>query len=72
MVEKVYIYAGTHVRGLQTTATYDISKQEFVLNTNSVIAYKFWPGSSKLNLLCLFSSSSRYNAKRDIRDTGFL
>ncbi|XP_075146300.1 acyl-coenzyme A oxidase 1 isoform X2 [Haematobia irritans] len=35
---------GTYVRGLETRADYDIEKQEFVLNSPSLTAYKWWPG----------------------------
>lgn len=38
---------GTFVRGLETTATYDQVAQEFVINTPSLSAYKWWPGGSK-------------------------
>ncbi|XP_068940340.1 peroxisomal acyl-coenzyme A oxidase 2 [Petaurus breviceps papuanus] len=35
---------GTYLRGLETTATYDASTQEFVVNTPSLSATKWWPG----------------------------
>ena len=35
---------GTFVRGLQTTASYDLDKQEFVLHTPTLTATKWWPG----------------------------
>lgn len=35
---------GTYLRGLETRADYDIEKQEFILNTPSLTAYKWWPG----------------------------
>lgn len=35
---------GTFLRGLQTTATFDADSDEFVLDTPSVSAYKWWPG----------------------------
>lgn len=37
---------GTFVRGLETTATYDKSTQEFVINSPTITSIKFWPGSS--------------------------
>nr|CAH0099019.1 unnamed protein product [Daphnia galeata] len=36
---------GTFLRGLETTATYDPNTQEFVLESPSLTAYKWWPGS---------------------------
>ncbi|KAG5667345.1 hypothetical protein PVAND_015328 [Polypedilum vanderplanki] len=36
---------GTNVRGLETTATYDPITKEFIINTPSLSAYKFWPGN---------------------------
>ncbi|XP_075133571.1 peroxisomal acyl-coenzyme A oxidase 1-like isoform X2 [Leptodactylus fuscus] len=35
---------GTHLRGLETTATYDPSTQEFILNSPTVTSTKWWPG----------------------------
>ncbi|XP_005993285.1 peroxisomal acyl-coenzyme A oxidase 1 isoform X2 [Latimeria chalumnae] len=35
---------GSHIRGLETTATYDLSTQEFVLNSPTVTSVKWWPG----------------------------
>ncbi|XP_071134383.1 peroxisomal acyl-coenzyme A oxidase 1-like [Mytilus edulis] len=34
---------GTFLRGLETTATYDPKTKEFILNTPSLSATKFWP-----------------------------
>ncbi|KAG8190495.1 hypothetical protein JTE90_006669 [Oedothorax gibbosus] len=36
---------GTFLRGLETTATYDPKTQEFVVNTPTLSAVKWWPGS---------------------------
>ncbi|XP_004932403.1 probable peroxisomal acyl-coenzyme A oxidase 1 isoform X2 [Bombyx mori] len=35
---------GTFLRGLETTATYDPKTEEFVLNSPTLTAYKWWPG----------------------------
>jgi len=35
---------GTFLRGLETKATYDSKTQEFVLESPSLTAYKWWPG----------------------------
>ncbi|XP_013188651.1 probable peroxisomal acyl-coenzyme A oxidase 1 [Amyelois transitella] len=35
---------GTFLRGLETTATYDPTTEEFVINTPTLTAYKWWPG----------------------------
>jgi acyl-CoA oxidase len=37
---------GTFIRGLETTATFDEKTQEFVLNTPTLTAFKWWPGKS--------------------------
>lgn len=36
---------GTYVRGLETTAIYDSSTQQFVLNSPTLTSYKWWPGN---------------------------
>ncbi|XP_048740597.2 peroxisomal acyl-coenzyme A oxidase 1-like isoform X2 [Ostrea edulis] len=36
---------GTYLQGLETTATYDATTEEFVLNTPKVTSIKWWPGS---------------------------
>ncbi|XP_037621620.1 peroxisomal acyl-coenzyme A oxidase 1 isoform X3 [Sebastes umbrosus] len=35
---------GTHLRGLETTATYDPATQEFVMNSPTISSIKWWPG----------------------------
>ncbi|XP_051874078.1 peroxisomal acyl-coenzyme A oxidase 2-like isoform X2 [Pristis pectinata] len=35
---------GTNLRGLETTATFDTSSQDFLLNTPKVSSIKWWPG----------------------------
>lgn len=35
---------GTFIRGLETRATYDPATKEFVINSPSLTAYKWWPG----------------------------
>ncbi|XP_069795681.1 peroxisomal acyl-coenzyme A oxidase 2-like isoform X2 [Narcine bancroftii] len=35
---------GTNVRGLETTATFDSSSQDFILNSPQVSSIKWWPG----------------------------
>lgn len=36
---------GTFIRGLETTATYDPKTEEFILNTPTLTAHKWWPGN---------------------------
>ncbi|XP_078399736.1 peroxisomal acyl-coenzyme A oxidase 2-like [Cetorhinus maximus] len=35
---------GTYLRGLETTASFDASSQDFILNTLEVSSIKWWPG----------------------------
>ena len=42
--------AGTHLRGLETTATYDPKTEEFVLNSPTLMSTKWWPGGCKFEL----------------------
>ncbi|KFO80649.1 Peroxisomal acyl-coenzyme A oxidase 2, partial [Cuculus canorus] len=35
---------GTYLQGLETTAVFDITTQEFILNTPTISAMKWWPG----------------------------
>ena len=41
---------GTFLRGLETRATYDPETKEFVLETPSLSAYKWWPGGCEYNI----------------------
>lgn len=36
---------GSNIRALQTTATYDITDDTFVINSPTMVSAKFWPGS---------------------------
>jgi acyl-CoA oxidase len=36
---------GSNAAGLETTATFDKTTDEFIIHTPSIRAYKFWPGS---------------------------
>ena len=46
-----YVPTGSNIRGLETTATYDEKTQEFVVNTPTLTATKFWPGGSEFCML---------------------
>ncbi|XP_070533274.1 peroxisomal acyl-coenzyme A oxidase 1-like isoform X1 [Ptychodera flava] len=43
---------GTFVRGLETTATYDPSNQEFIINSPTLTSTKWWPGYSGKSANC--------------------
>ncbi|KAI4894851.1 hypothetical protein NFI96_018297, partial [Prochilodus magdalenae] len=53
---------GTHIRKLETTATFDPSTQEFVLNCPTVTSIKWWPGGRKLNIQTLSFSQNSFIA----------
>lgn len=36
---------GTFIRGLETTAIYDQRNRQFVINSPTITAYKWWPGN---------------------------
>lgn len=42
---------GTFLRGLQTRADFDRETDEFILNTPTLTAYKWWPGGCKYRTL---------------------
>jgi acyl-CoA oxidase len=48
---------GSDVASLKTTATYDMKTDEFVLNTPSIDATKWWPGEMGrlANFACVFA-----------------
>ena len=39
--------AGTFIRGLETTATYDPQTEEFILHSPTLSSIKWWPGGCK-------------------------
>ncbi|KAL3189379.1 hypothetical protein MRX96_002693 [Rhipicephalus microplus] len=43
---------GTFIRGLETQATYDPEREEFVLHTPNLSSIKWWPGSCKHRSFC--------------------
>lgn len=42
---------GTFLRGLETTATYDAQREEFVLNSPTLSSLKWWPGGCELKII---------------------
>ena len=42
-------HTGTNLSRLETTAVYDPSREEFILNTPTLTATKFWPGGCEIN-----------------------
>ncbi|XP_028156317.1 probable peroxisomal acyl-coenzyme A oxidase 1 [Ostrinia furnacalis] len=55
---------GTFLRGLETTATYDASTEEFILNSPKLTSYKWWPGGlgSTINH-CIIAAQLHINGK---------
>ena len=50
VISNFFNVAGTFIRGLETTATYDPSTEEFVLNSPTLTSMKWWPGTRELIL----------------------
>ncbi len=44
---KCVILSGTFIRGLETTATYDVAAEEFIIHSPTLTATKWWPGGRK-------------------------
>ena len=38
-------HQGSNIKDLETTATYDPSSEQFVLNCPTITSMKWWPGS---------------------------
>lgn len=51
-----FFFKGTYLQGLETTAVFDTTTQEFILNTPKISAMKWWPGDSKYHTIVWFSS----------------
>lgn len=51
---------GTYLRGLETRADFDRETQEFILNTPTLTAYKWWPGGCKLLFFKIWSYQAFY------------
>lgn len=47
LIMKTELGHGTFIRGLETRATYDPATKEFVMNSPTITAYKWWPGGCK-------------------------
>ena len=43
---------GTFVRGLETTATYDKTTQEFIIDSPTLTSIKYWPGIGIYYFIC--------------------
>lgn len=55
---------GTYLRGLETTATFDPTTQEFIIDTPTITATKWWPGElGKTSTHALVLAQLRSNGK---------
>lgn len=57
---------GSNVAGIETTATFDHKTDEFVINTPSITATKYWPGD-----LGMFSSHAMVFARLIIDENDY-
>ena len=53
------------IQGLETTATFDKSKDEFEINSPTITSTKFWPGDLGLNSTHAFVSARLKIGKKD-------
>ncbi|KAF8142701.1 acyl-CoA dehydrogenase/oxidase [Mycena galopus ATCC 62051] len=57
---------GSFIRGLETTATFDLQNDEFILHSPTISSTKYWPGglgysaSHAIVMACLFIGSRNY------------
>uniref|UniRef100_A0AAF5DFT5 Acyl-coenzyme A oxidase n=2 Tax=Strongyloides stercoralis TaxID=6248 RepID=A0AAF5DFT5_STRER len=55
---------GTNLRKLETTATFDLEKDEFVINTPTITATKWWPGNLGKNAnVCIVAAQTWIKGK---------
>ena len=45
------VSAGTFLRGLETTATYDPTSEEFILHSPTLTSIKWWPGGCEFTVV---------------------
>ena len=45
---------GTFVRGLETTATYEKTTQEFIIDSPTLTSIKYWPGIGIYYFICKY------------------
>ncbi|CEF68975.1 Peroxisomal acyl-coenzyme A oxidase 2 [Strongyloides ratti] len=55
---------GTNLRKLETTATFDLEKDEFIINTPTITATKWWPGNLGKNAnVCIVAAQTWIKGK---------